>query len=52
MLDHSEADTNLKPCQKKNKKMKSFLDDMDEDDEESSGKRSVSCQLESYLKEV
>ena len=52
MLDQSEADINVEPPQKKTKKMKSFLDDEDEDDEESSGKLSVSCQLESYLKEV
>ena len=52
MLDQSEADTDAEPSKKKTKKMKSFLDDEDEDDEERSGQRSVSSQLESYLKEV
>ena len=48
-----EEDISLEPKQKKARKMKSFLDDDDEDDEENgSAKRSVSSQLESYLKEV
>ena len=53
LLDQIEAADNIvEPPQKKTKKMKSFLDDEDDDDDESLGKRSVSLQLESYLKEV